>query len=95
MIYLTKLPFFRILNSTGVMVETLRMFEAIKEAEMAYSSSGSESDEPKSPVVLDKSNISTDDEAPREEKIQKRTLSDDEEPSGSHKKYQSRLFQFD
>jgi hypothetical protein len=76
------------------MVETLRMFEAIKEAEMAYSSSGSESDEPKSPVALDKSNISTDDEAPREEKIQKRTLSDDEEPSGSHKKYLSTLVQF-
>jgi hypothetical protein len=76
------------------MVETLRMFEAIKEAEMAYSSSGSESDEPKSPVLLDKSNVSSDDEAPREEKIQKRTLSDNEEPSGSPKKYLSTLVQF-
>lgn len=69
------------------MVETLRMFEAIKEAEMAEtdSSSGSESDEPKSTLGLDKS-ATTDDEAPSEEKIHKRALSDDEEPSGSHKK---------
>jgi hypothetical protein len=70
------------------MVETLRMFEAIKEAEMAESdsSSGSESDEQKS-IELDNGNASTDDEAPREEKIKKRVLSDnEEEPSGSHKK---------
>jgi hypothetical protein len=67
------------------MAETLRMFDPIKETEMADLSSGSESDEQKSPVAMDKSIISTDDEALMEEKIQKHTQSDDEEPNSSPK----------
>ena len=68
------------------MAETLRMFDPMKETEMADLSSESESaDEQKSPVARDKRIVSTDDEAPMEEKIQKRTQSDDKEPSGSPK----------
>jgi len=68
------------------MAETLRMFDPMKETEMADLSSESESaDEQKSPVARDKRIVSTDDEAPMEEKIQKHTQSDDEEPNSSPK----------
>jgi hypothetical protein len=65
------------------MAETLK--HPIKETEMADLSSGSERDEQKSPVAMDKSIVSTDDEAPMEDTIHKHTLSDDEEPISSPK----------
>ncbi|XP_059481569.1 uncharacterized protein LOC132200254 [Neocloeon triangulifer] len=83
----------RILNSTGLMVETLRMFEAIRQAEEEYcssSSSGEEEEEVKESKKKDLPAGEETNEKPIEEKIHKRPIEVDTSSTSTAESLQKR-----